>query len=272
MSGIIVFDNTLPVETAGHSSKGNQLKWKYDNKWYKADYMGYEGLSEIIISRLLHKSNISNFVEYTNAEISYHNRLFHGCCSDNFLSDDEELITVNKLYLQNSGYELTKEVARIPELKDKIVFFAEVVEELTGLEQFGAYMTVELTIDAFFLNEDRHMNNIAIVHNIKTDEYRNCPYFDNGLSLFSDLMNDYPLSKNIEECRKMIKAKPFDRDFDLQLDAAEEIYGQNVKFSFGINDVQKELENFKGIYEIGILNRVEDVLRYQINKYQYLFA
>lgn len=35
------------------SSKGNQLKWKNDGKWYKADYTGYEGLSEYIVSGLL---------------------------------------------------------------------------------------------------------------------------------------------------------------------------------------------------------------------------
>lgn len=27
------------------SSKGNQLKWYRDDIWYKADYMGYEGLA-----------------------------------------------------------------------------------------------------------------------------------------------------------------------------------------------------------------------------------
>ena len=32
----------------GHSSKGDQPKWHIDNIWYKADYMGYEALSEII--------------------------------------------------------------------------------------------------------------------------------------------------------------------------------------------------------------------------------
>ena len=35
-----------------HSSKGNQLKWENEDTWYKADYMGYEGLSEYVISRL----------------------------------------------------------------------------------------------------------------------------------------------------------------------------------------------------------------------------
>ena len=34
------------------SSKGNQLKWENQGIWYKADYTGYEGLAEYIISHL----------------------------------------------------------------------------------------------------------------------------------------------------------------------------------------------------------------------------
>ena len=35
------------------SSKGNQLKWENEGIWYKADYTGYEGLAEYMISHLL---------------------------------------------------------------------------------------------------------------------------------------------------------------------------------------------------------------------------
>ena len=38
------------------SSKGNQLKWENNGIWYKADYTGYEGLAEYVISHLLKKS------------------------------------------------------------------------------------------------------------------------------------------------------------------------------------------------------------------------
>ena len=38
------------------SSKGNQLKWENDGIWYKADYTGYEGLTEYMISHLLKKN------------------------------------------------------------------------------------------------------------------------------------------------------------------------------------------------------------------------
>ena len=40
------------------SSKGNQLKWENEGIWYKADYIGYEGLAEYMISHLLKKSTL----------------------------------------------------------------------------------------------------------------------------------------------------------------------------------------------------------------------
>ena len=37
--------NTVsPLHKTGHTSKGDQLKWTTNRIWYKADYMGYEGL------------------------------------------------------------------------------------------------------------------------------------------------------------------------------------------------------------------------------------
>ena len=40
------------------SSKGNQLKWENEGIWYKADYTGYEGMAEYMISHLLIKSTL----------------------------------------------------------------------------------------------------------------------------------------------------------------------------------------------------------------------
>ena len=37
-------DTYSPFHKTGHTSKGDQRKWKVDGIWYKADYMGYEGL------------------------------------------------------------------------------------------------------------------------------------------------------------------------------------------------------------------------------------
>lgn len=41
------------------SSKGNQLKWYKNGIWYKADYTGYEGLTEYVVSNLLKYSNLN---------------------------------------------------------------------------------------------------------------------------------------------------------------------------------------------------------------------
>ena len=35
-------DNHSPFHKTGHTSKGDQRKWKIGDRWYKADYMGYE--------------------------------------------------------------------------------------------------------------------------------------------------------------------------------------------------------------------------------------
>ena len=65
-----------PQETLNHTSKGNQLKWKCDGYWYKADHMGYEGLAETIVSAMLAKSTIKYpFVVYEYSQIKYKDRV-----------------------------------------------------------------------------------------------------------------------------------------------------------------------------------------------------
>ena len=45
------FDAYSPLHKSGHTSKGDQLKWKIDDRWYKADYMGYEGFLYLTFCR-----------------------------------------------------------------------------------------------------------------------------------------------------------------------------------------------------------------------------
>ena len=82
------------------SSKGNQLKWYRDDIWYKADYMGYEGLAEYVISCLLEKSSLrcEEYVLYETEEIAYKKRRYLGCKSKNFLPEGWQLITLERLF------------------------------------------------------------------------------------------------------------------------------------------------------------------------------
>lgn len=59
-------------------------------------------------------------------------------------------------------------------------------------------------------------------------------------------------------------------DFDIQLEAAEELYGTQIDFNFNIEDVNAILDSVAGIYSEEICNRIRELLRYQIRKYSYL--
>ena len=161
----IRLDNQLPVKKTDHTSKGDQLKWKIGNIWYKSDYMGYEGLSETLVSHLLQKSTLSHpFVLYQPVRIAYRGTLRSGCSSPDFLKANQMLIPLEKLYRQNTGDSLAITLAAFSEPAERIRFLADQMEHMTGIQNFGAYLTAMLEIDAFFLNEDRHTNNIAVLY------------------------------------------------------------------------------------------------------------
>lgn len=268
----VKLDHLYQLQEKGHSSKGNQLKVRDGRYWYKADYMGYEGLAEYMVSNLLKHSSIKDFVKYDLVRIECKEKIYHGCKSENFLKNGENLITLEHLYRQYTGRGLARQIAQIEEAEDKISFVVKVVEDITGLKNFGEYLTAMLELDAFFLNEDRHMNNIAVIYNKEKRQYRTCEYFDHGLALLADTIVDFTLEKTVEECIEHIEAKPFSRSFDEQMDAAEKIYGQQLFLQFDIKTVLELLQRCEELYGAKICSRVEKILRYQMRKYRYLFA
>lgn len=263
--------NLYHMHTMGHSSKGNQLKGRDGDYWYKADYMGYEGLSEYMVSQLLEYSNLDGFLRYDMVHFISCEKQYNGCRSIHFLGQDENIITLEHLYRQFTGRGLSQKLAQIRETADKIRWMVGVVEDITGISRFGEYLTAMLELDAFFLNEDRHTNNIAVIYNKRADSYRMCEYFDHGLALLADTVVDFPLGNAVEELMDSVEAKPFSRKFDEQMDAAEELYGQQLFFTFQMKDVLKALEQGREMYSEEICGRVEKILRYQIRKYNYFF-
>ena len=253
------------------SSKGNQLKWENCEIWYKADYMGYEGLSEYVISQLLMKSSLGKeFVLYDLETIKYRTAQYNGVKSENFLSDDWQIITLERLYKQMFGVSLYKTIYAIENVRERLLFLVNQVEHITGLKEFGKYMNKLFTIDTFFLNEDRHTHNIAVLMNGK-GEFAYCPIFDNGAGVLSDTTMDYPLEEDVYSLIKNVKSKTISADFDEQLDVSEMLYGRNLTFTFSKKDVH-EIVNSATIYSETERVRVEDILYFQMQKYQYLFA
>lgn len=252
------------IESANHSSKGNQPKWCVDGTWYKVDHMGYEGLAEVVISRLLKKTNVTNFVEYypCKIEFDYHNR--SGCYSHNFLHKGYELIPLERLHRLYTTIGLSQKLKEFDNAMDKIKYTVDFVEDVTKIKDFGKYLTAMLEIDAFFLNEDRHTNNIAIVRNPNINEFSLCPYFDQGLSLLSDL-DGFWLDGDTEKHIARVNAKPF-ATFKKQVEAAQELYGKQLDVRFTVDDVNSILDDLNEYYNPEIINRVKYIIERQINK------
>ena len=68
-----------------------------------------------------------------------------------------------------------------------------------------------------------------------------------------------------------VQSKTVSSDFDEQLDAAEELYGQVLRFTFGEREIREILEQDE-CYEKAVKDRVFEVLMSQRRKYSYLFA
>ena len=254
------------------SSKGNQLKWERDNTWYKADYTGYEGLSEYVISHLLKKSTLddSEYVIYEQEQIQYGSQIYQGVSSRNFLRSGEQLITLERLFVNTFGIGLSNILYKIEDHEERLKTLVSKVQDITGLDDFGSYMGKLITIDTHFLNEDRHTHNIAVIMQ-RDGSYRLCPIFDQGAGLLADTTMDYPLSDDIFELMDKAEAKTFCRDFDEQLEIAEKLYGRTVSFCFTRKDAEDILSDTSG-YEKVIKDRVRDVIFEQMRKYTYLFG
>ena len=266
----IDLENIKKEKIINHTSKGDQPKWNFNEKWYKADYIGYEALSEFVVSELLKKSNVNEFVSYDLVKIKADEKEYTGCESTNFRKEYEILIPIEKLHRQYMGKGLAQTLAEKETVEEKISYTVNFIEEKTNLNNVGEYFSFLLAIDAFFLNEDRHTNNIAVIRNEKTNEFKMAPIFDNGLSLLSDI-NDYKLSEDVFKNINKITAKPFDRDFDVQLDTVEKLYGSKLKFYFKNDDIDKFSNELKGVYDEHIIKRVITILYAQKRKYSHYF-
>ena len=253
------------------SSKGNQLKWENEGIWYKADYTGYEGLAEYVISHLLKLTNLNEgeYVLYEPEQIKYKRQIYNGVRSRAFIDEDWQIITLERLFKNVYNESLTSVLWHMSDVKERLEFLVNAIKNITGLNNWGEYICRLFTIDAFFLNEDRHMHNIAVLMNGK-GEYKYCPVFDNGAGLLSDTTMDYPMEQDIYQMISEVKSKSVSQDFDEQLDVAENLYGQNLQFLFTKKNVS-DIVNNADMYPLEERKRVELIICSQMNKYKYLF-
>ena len=252
------------------SADGMQSKFynPENNCWYKQDYLGTEGLSEYVASMLLEDSNI-DYVKYEPCQFKNNKKTVTGCCSENFLLPGERLISTYELIKNHKNIDIADEIVHM-EVSDRIKFFVETIVEITGLQDFGQYLTKMLQLDAVTKNDDRHFNNISVIQK-ENGEYRFCPIYDNGGSFLSD---QYTYGDNLsqEEVYKQmdeVQAKPFSIDFDIQLDECESLYPATLCLKKN-PEIDKELLSY--FYNENDINKVEEMVRQAQRKYGYLFT
>lgn len=213
------------------SSKGNQEKWCDDNIWYKLDQFGYEALAETVTSEILEKSNIENdtpfkFVRYSIEKVNVHHADRIACTSTNFLKQGEAIITLNKLLSSNIEVSLTEKLSRLSSDKKRIQYLVDATKEITGLADFDRYLTLLFEIDSLIMNDDRHLNNIAVIE--KNGKFDYCPVFDNGAGLLSNTQI-YRMDIEPKGLMKNLLARPFNMTFNRELKKVRSLYGSVLK-------------------------------------------
>lgn len=241
------------------ASKGNQSKILENNYWYKADALGFEGMSEFVVSTMLDFTDVPH-ARYELCKFKLNNREFVGCKSKNFLKSDEELISLLKVLRIEFGYDVTKIGLPLEQTIEKIITDVQSL----GVKGFDQYLADTLVIDALTLNDDRHFRNLAL---IKNNTYSVAPIFDNGGAFLSDEYS-YNNNTNLED----VQAKPFSIDFDEQVTAIEHIKTSQIKVPSAdviLNKVKTKCLDF---YTEKQFTQVERVLRARLRTYNYLVS
>jgi hypothetical protein len=253
------------------SSKGNQEKWFNNNRWYKLDNFGYEALSETVTSSLIEQTNIKDLafthVSYRMEKLEVHNNQRTGCSSENFLKPNQSLITLAKLFRQCIGPNWQAKANKRNSIESRIKWIIEQTKELTKLERFDEYLTLIFELDMLFCNEDRHLNNIAVIQ--ENNAFKYCPFFDFGAGLLSNI-RDYPLDILPSTLLKQLKANPLNTSFNRQVHAIEKLTGPKLEIHFKeekiMQALEPALEYYPKLYIPYIKDRVLTTIKTQSKK------
>ena len=114
---------------------------------------------------------------------------------------------------------------------------ASALQVLTFL---AALLTLLFEVDALFLNDDRHLNNIAVLE--KGGQFDYCPIFDNGAGLLSNVQMA-PMDVDPAALIRTAKAQPFHTTFNRQVIHARNLYGPQLHVpKFTAEALRRELE------------------------------
>lgn len=148
-----------------------------------------------------------------------------GCSSENFLKSGGSIVTLSHLFRQYLGGSVAEVLGRLTSDKKRMIYLAEATADITGLRDFPQYLTLLFEIDGLVLNDDRHLNNIAVIS--KGDGFDYCPIFDQGAGLLSNVMYS-PMDIIPKLLISSAQARPFNTTFNRQIKAMQNLYGKQL--------------------------------------------
>ena len=240
-------DNSYIVMQEG-TSEGTQIKYRKDGFWYKKDNRGNEGRAEYLVSKFMEFTSLkeTEFVKYEEGTINGRS----GCRSRNFLGEEDELITFYRLYYNEVGKDLSKVIANMETMEARIEYVVDFIKQSCKMD-IRPYLRKVLTLDMICLNEDRHLNNLAVI--MRGDEFYPAPIFDNGVSLLTanQSVNWY---FSMEDNVKRVVARPFSGSHEKMVEYLGK--GFSVDTKSALVWLEQEPESME-----------RNVLKYQIERY-----
>lgn len=241
-------ENSYIVMQSG-TSEGTQIKYRKGKYWYKKDSRGREGRAEYLVSRLLTFSDLSpsEYILYEQGMING----CPGCRSENFLRDEEELITFYRLYYNEFGKDLSQVLAVMETMEERIEYVIKFLRQSCGLDVTD-YLRKIFTLDMLVLNEDRHLNNLAVL--LRGNKFVPAPIFDNGVSLLT-ANQSVNWNFSLEENVKRVTARPFSGSHEKMFC----FFGEGFRLDYpAVYDWLDQEEK----------DRECEVLKFQIKKYE----
>ena len=122
----------------------------------------------------------------------------------------------------------------------------DAAKNITGLPDFDKYLTLLFEIDSLIMNDDRHLNNIAVLEENGRFDY--CPIFDNGAGLLSNTQI-YRMDIEPRGIMKTMVASPFFMTFNREVKTAHSLYGKILKLpKFTKNEIAEIINPFLEFY------------------------
>lgn len=183
-------------------NKGTQEKFKDKNTWYKVNLLGAEGMAEHLTSIVLKNTKMPSTVCYVNYDVCKINGK-NGCKSVNFLNEGESFISIQMLYKNLEGGEISEKVFSLPE-KDRFDYVVSFVKENTGLD-ISEYLSACVSLDCLVLNPDRHYGNLGVIRR-SDNTFKLAPIFDNGQGLGQNFQITPPSETYLKKKKNLFAA------------------------------------------------------------------